>query len=60
MLVTEIRMDVNRYVTRFGDRTISKVRVTKETVNGSEPIIEHKKIEVKKSESKLNSEEKTA
>lgn len=42
------------------DRTITKVRVTKETVNGSEPIIEHKKIEVKKSESELNSEEKTA
>ena len=42
------------------DRTISKVRVTKETVNGSEPIIEHRKIEVKQSESELNSEEKTA
>ena len=25
MLATEIRMDVARYVTRFGDRTISKV-----------------------------------
>ncbi len=44
------------------DRTISKITVTKDTVNGGTPIIEHKKIETKKgdniSEDKIN--EKTA
>lgn len=44
------------------DRTISKITVTKDTVNGGTPIIEHKKIETKKgdniSEDKID--EKTA
>ena len=44
------------------DRTISKITVTKDTVNGGTPIIEHKKIESKKndnvSEDKID--EKTA
>ena len=48
------------------DRTISKVIVTKDTVNTKMPVIEHKKIEHKKSEAdktekdKTETEEKTA
>lgn len=43
------------------DRTITKVRVTKDTVDGSQPIIEHKKIEVKPLEnSEDNTKEKLA
>jgi ATP-dependent Clp protease ATP-binding subunit ClpX len=42
------------------DRTISKVIVTKDTVNDKTPVIEHKNIEPKKVEEKDNTEEKTA
>ena len=43
------------------DRTITNVRVTKDTVEGSQPIIEHKKIEVKQLEnSEDNPKEKLA
>lgn len=44
------------------DRTISKITVTKDTVNGGTPIIEHKKIESKKSDniSEDKIDEKTA
>lgn len=44
------------------DRTISRIKVTKDTVDGGMPIIEHKKIENKTKEniSTNNSEEKTA
>lgn len=42
------------------DRTISKVIVTKDTVNNKTPIVEHKKIEHKKAEELPKTEEKTA
>ena len=42
------------------DRTISKVIVTKDTVNNKQPVIEHKKTELKNVEDKENTEEKTA
>lgn len=44
------------------DRTITKVTVTKSTVNGGQPIIEHKKIEIDKETKKQaeQTQEKTA
>lgn len=43
------------------DRTISKVTVTKDTVNGQLPVIEHKKIETKVAkDNREKDEEKTA
>jgi len=59
-IMEDIMLDI-MFVTP-DDRTISKVVVTKDTVNNKTPLIEHKKIEQKKTENKLESEskEKTA
>ena len=42
------------------DRTISKIRVTKDTVENGTPIIEHKKIETKVSNEQKETEQKDA
>ena len=42
------------------DRTISKIKVTKDTVENGTPIIEHKKIETKVSNEQKDTEQKDA